>query len=129
MNLIIDLKEHINNKNAMLIKKLTDIIVSNNINTIDELKNFEDKKFTLDEKVLTTEERIDYCVEILRSFPYDYDCLDYDQIQEYKYFRKTLETSDSNEQKIKALILLFDLTSRTLFFVYEAYNLIINNEI
>ncbi len=130
MHLIEELVKKINSNNMVILMNLSDIITSNKFQTLEELVAYEDKKFTVDKKVLTNEERIKRCMEILDSSPYEYDDLDSDQIDIYKKYRKILDDGSSSiDDKILSIIVLFSLTHRELYFPYEAYKYIIDSRI
>ena len=130
MELIENLLKRMNSNNSNIIMSISTIITSKKLDTLDKLLEYEEKKFMIDGKRLSTEEKIEYCTEILNSFPYDYDELDYDEIQIYKEQRKILDNpKSSNDGKIKAIIIIFSLTHRELYFPYEAYKFIIEGKI
>lgn len=130
MELIENLLKKINSNNSTIVMSLSSIITSKKIKTLDELLEYENNKFIIDGKKLTKEEQVKYCIEILNSFPYDYDELDYEEIQVYKKNRKILddETCEINE-KILSIIIIFSLTHRELYFPYEAYKYILDSKI
>lgn len=125
MKIIDDLKNNISNENEKLVFELANIIIDNKIATIEELKKLEDSFFTYNGKVLSDDERINYCLEIIKYNSDDYDLLTFDEIQEYKRLKNELQTAISNEQKIKNLILLFNMTKREMMFLTETYNWIV----
>ena len=125
MKIIDDLKNNISNENEKLVFELANIIIDNKIATIEELKKLEDSFFTYNGKVLSDDERINYCLEIIKYNSDDYDLLTFDEIQEYKRLKNELQTAISNEQKIKNLILLFNMTKREMMFLTETYKWIV----
>lgn len=127
MKIIDDLKNNISNENEKLVFELANIIMDNKITTLEELKKLEDSFFTYNGKVLSDDERINYCLEIIKYNSDDYDLLTFEEIQEYKKLKKELQTATSNDQKIKNLIMIFSMTKRDMMFLTEAYNWIINN--
>lgn len=125
MKIIEDLKNNITNENEKLVFELANIIIDNKITTLEELKKLEDSFFTYNGKILSDEERINYCLDIIKYNSDDYDLLTFDEIQEYKKLKNELQTATSNEQKIKNLILLFNMTKREMMFLTETYNWIV----
>lgn len=125
MKIIEDLKNNITNENEKLVFELANIIIDNKIATIEELKKLEDSFFTYNGKILSDEERIDYCLDIIKYNSDDYDLLTFDEIQEYKKLKNELQAAISNEQKIKNLILLFNMTKRDMMFLTATYNWIV----
>lgn len=128
MKIIDELKNKISNKNKKIVLELSNIIIDNKITTLEELKQKEDEMFTYNGKVLTEEERINYCLEMIKYSSADYELLSFDEIQEYKRLKLELKSSISNNQKIKNLIILFSMTDRDMMFLTEAYNLIIEQQ-
>ena len=129
MKIIDELKNKISNENKRIVLELSNIIIDNKITTLEELKQKEDEIFTYNEKVLNEDERIDFCLEMIKYSSADYELLSFDEIQEYKRLKKELKTSISNKQKIKNLILLFSMTNRDMMFLTETYNLLLNSQI
>ena len=84
MKIIDELKNKISNKNKKIVLELSNIIIDNKITTLEELKQKEDEMFTYNGKVLTEEERINYCLEMIKYSSADYELLSFDEIQEYK---------------------------------------------
>lgn len=129
MKIIDELKNKISNENKRIVLELSNIIIDNKITTLEELKQKEDEIFTYNGKVLNEDERIDFCLEMIKYSSADYELLSFDEIQEYKRLKKELKTSISNKQKIKNLILLFSMTNRDMMFLTEAYDLIVSNKL
>lgn len=129
MKIIDELKNKISNENKRIVLELSNIIIDNKITTLEELKQKEDELFTDNNKVLTEQERIDYCLDMIKYSSADYELLTYDEIQEYKRLKLELKSSISNNQKIKDLIILFSMTDRDMMFLTEAYSLIQNNHL
>lgn len=129
MKIIEDLKNNISNENEKLVFELANIIIDNKITTLDELKKLEDSFFTYNGKVLSDEERINYCMEMIKYSSDDYDLLTFEEIQEYKKLKNQLYNSiaDSNKQKIRTLIMIFSMTKRDMMFLIETYNWITSN--
>ena len=129
MKIIEDLKNNISNENEKLVFELANIIRDNKITTLDELKKLEDSFFTYNGKVLSDEERINYCMEMIKYSSDDYDLLTFEEIQEYKKLKNQLYNSiaDSNKQKIRTLIMIFSMTKRDMMFLIETYNWITYN--
>lgn len=125
MKIIDDLKNNISNENEKLVFELANIIIDNKITTLEELKKLEDSFFTYNGKVLSDDEKINYCLEIIKYNSDDYDLLTFDEIQEYKRLKNELQAAISSEQKIKNLILLFNMTKREMMFLTETYNWIV----
>lgn len=128
MKIIDELKNKISNENKRIVLELSNIIIDNKITTLEELKQKEDEIFTYNGKVLTEDERINYCLEMIKYSSADYELLSFDEIQEYKRLKLELKSPISNNQKIKDLIILFSMTDRDMMFLTEAYDLIIEQQ-
>ena len=119
---------NINNDNSYLVKQLVSIINNYKFETIEDLIQYENRLFTIDNKVLNKEERINYCMDMYNNFSDEYIDLSFEQCQlERKYLNK-LKEDISNNEKINLLIKMYSLTGRELFFLKEAYDLIVNRE-
>ena len=129
MNLIENLKSKISNENKKIVFELSNYILDNKITTLEELTKKENELFTYNGKVLNTEERINYCLDIIKYSSDDYDLLTFEEIQIYKKLKNGLQTSISIEQKILNLILIFSMTNRDILFLTETYNFILSNKI
>lgn len=129
MNLIENLKSKISNENKKIVFELSNYILDNKITTLEELTKKENELFTYNGKVLNTEERINYCLDIIKYSSDDYDLLTFEEIQIYKKLKNELQTSISIEQKILNLILIFSMTNRDILFLTETYNFILSNKI
>lgn len=128
MKLANNLINNINNDNSYLVKQLVSIINNYKFETIEDLIQYENRIFTIDNKILNKEERITYCMDMYNSFSDEYIDLTFEQCQLERKYLNTLKENISNNEKIKLLIKLFSLTGRELFFIKEAYDLIVNKE-
>lgn len=126
MNLVEELRNKMNNDNYKIIEELAQIIIDLKINSLEELKKQEDDLFVYNNKKLTDDERINLCMEMIKYTTGDYDLLSFEEIQKYKQLKLELESNISNEEKIKNLIILFNMTDRDMLFLTEAYKFIIN---
>ncbi|MEE0683012.1 MAG: hypothetical protein UC703_01225 [Bacilli bacterium] len=129
MKIIDELKNKISNENKRIVLELSNIIIDNKITTLEELKQKETAIFTYNGKVLNEDERIDFCLEMIKYSSADYELLSFDEIQEYKRLKLELKSYISNDEKIKDLIILFSMTDRDMMFLTEAYDLIVSNKL
>lgn len=129
MKIIEELKNNITTANKKIVLELSNFIIDNKITSIDELKQKEDELFTYNQKVLNEEERINYCLDMIKYSSDDYDLLTYEEIQEYKKLKQELITTTSNHNKIKNLIILFNMTNRDMMFLTETYSYIVSNKL
>ena len=129
MKIIDDLKNNISTKNKKIVLELVNFIIDNKITTLEELKQKETAIFSYNGKVLNEDERIDFCLEMIKYSSADYELLSFDEIQEYKRLKLELKSYISNDEKIKDLIILFSMTDRDMMFLTEAYDLIVSNKL
>lgn len=129
MDLVNNLLKYINSNNSKIIKQLVDLITDNKINTLEELKHHEENKFKTNNKFMNKEEKINYCLSIIKYSSYDYELLDYDEIQLYKNYKNGIVTNDDLNIKILNLIKIFNLTNRDNYFPYETYEFIIDKKL
>lgn len=129
MKIIDDLKNNISTKNKKIVLELANFIIDNKITTLEDLKQKETAIFSYNGKVLNEDERIDFCLEMIKYSSADYELLSFDEIQEYKRLKLELKSPISNNQKIKDLIILFSMTDRDMMFLTEAYDLIVSNKL
>lgn len=127
--LIENIKKNLTERNSNIIENLINIIIDNSLNSIESLINLENTIFTIKGKKLSREEKVNYCYNNIINSYYDADSLDFEESLEYYKYYELLKTSINIEDKIKYIILLYDLTGRKQLLVYEIYNCIINNQI
>lgn len=127
--LIENLKKHLTKTNSNIIENIINIIINNSINNIESLINLENTNFTIKGKILSREEKVNYCYNNIINSYYDADSLDFEESLEYYKYYELLKTSINIEDKIRYIVLLYDLTGREQLLVYEIYNCIINNQI
>ena len=90
MSLASDLIAHKTSKNEELIEELVAYIEEENILSIEQLKDFEDKMFTINGKVLNDTQRIKYCFSIIENAYYDYDGLSSSEIRVLKNLKESI---------------------------------------
>ena len=129
MELIDNLLKNISEDNSYIIKSISSIIINNNINTLEDLKLFQSKKDVINGKELSINDKINYAKNIINSFPYDIDRLDYDDVIKYQRYKDIINNSKVEEDIIINLIKIYDLTCREIYFPYEAYKYIIEKKI
>lgn len=129
MNLIEELRKKINNDNYKIVEELGQIIIDLKINSLEDLRKQEDYLFTYNGNVLNNQERINYCLELIKYLNEDYELLSFKDIQKYKQLKLELSNNISIEDKIKNLVILFNMTNRDMLFLTETYHFIINGEL
>lgn len=127
--LIENIKKHLTKTNSNIIENLINIITDNSLNKIESLIKLENTNFTIKWKILSREEKVNYCYNNIINSYYDADSLNFEESLEYYKYYDLLKTSPNIEDKIKYIILLYDLTGREQLLVYEIYNCIINDQI
>ena len=129
MNLNKKKKKKINNDNYKIVEELGQIIIDLKINSLEDLRKQEDYLFTYNGNVLNNQERINYCLELIKYLNEDYELLSFKDIQKYKQLKLELSNNISIEDKIKNLVILFNMTNRDMLFLTETYHFIINGEL
>lgn len=127
--LIDNLKNHLTEENMYIVEELINIIIEKSINNTEELLELENYKFTIDDKVLSREERVKYCYNSVINSYYDADALDFEEALDYYKYYDLLKSSTKIEDKIKYIVLLYDMTRRPQLLVYELYNCIMKNQL
>ncbi|MGN1370684.1 MAG: hypothetical protein ACI4XM_00175 [Candidatus Coprovivens sp.] len=127
--LINEIKKHITENNKYLAEDLINEIIKKSINNIEELITLENNHFKIENKILNREEKIEYCSNNILNSYYDADTLDFEESQTYYKYYDLLKSSSNIEDKIKYIILLYELTNKKQLLIYELYNCIIENKI
>lgn len=122
MNLVDNLRKHINNTNAYIINDLVDILIEERINSIEELEKYEKDSNSNQ----STDEIVKLYLHDIDTYVGEYDNCNLDSMKKLKELRGSIDSSDDG---IKALILYCSLTNRDNPFPYITYQLIINNKL
>ena len=128
MTLIQELQAHANNENIYYIEELADIIIDEKINSIQELEEYEKQYNKVNDEYQTIENSMKKWIEIIDKYPYEYDGLLYDQIQELKKERKLIDDG-TTENRVLHIVKYYYLTKRDNPFPYQTYQLIIHNKL
>lgn len=124
INLIENLNLHKTNENEELVDELIYCIKENNIDNLEQLIAFEDKKFTVEGKVLNNIERIKYCFLEIENSYYDYDGMLLEEIKELKKLKESILLNIDEQTKILNLIKIYMITNREIMFFNEIYEFI-----
>ena len=116
----------INNNNYKIINELIDIIIEENIKYEDDLKKYQDSLFVINGKTLKHDDKIDYCINTILNTPVS-EGLFFLDMQEVINFKENIN-SLSKEEKIKRII-IYSLMDLDMMLPYDAYKLIMNNEL
>lgn len=127
--LIDNIKNHLTESNMYIVEDLINIIIKNSLNSIEDLINLENSNFTIQGKILSREDKVKYCYNSIINSYYDADALDFEESLDYYKYYGLLKSSMKIEDKIKYIILLYDMTGREQLLVYELYNCIIKNQL
>ena len=117
----------INNNNYKIINELIDIIIEENIKYEDDLKKYQDSLFVINGKTLKHDDKIDYCINTILNTPVS-EGLFFLDMQEVINFKENIN-SLSKEEKIKRIIIIYSLMDLDMMLPYDAYKLIMNNEL
>lgn len=126
MSLIDNLMKFKTIENENIVEDLIECIENENIENLDQLSMLEDKFFTIDNKILDSEQRIKYCIIGFERSYYDYDGLSLQEIKTIKNFKDDIKKDINNEEKILKIIRINSMTNRELMFVRKAYDFIID---
>ncbi|MEG1821040.1 MAG: hypothetical protein RR201_02220 [Malacoplasma sp.] len=125
--MIDELQKKINNNNFKIINDLVEIMLDKKIITIDELKLYQENNFKIDGNVLSDDKKVEYCIKVIENYPFDYDFLDFKEIQIYKRLMIELKSNISLEIKIKNLIIIYSITKKEMLFPFYAYDMILKD--
>ena len=120
------LRRFTNNENARIIDDLVSLIIDNEVDDMDELKELEDGNFV---KGLTLENKANEAYLSMIKDVYKYDntnCLQIDRLDNLKDF---YNSSHNIEDKILYLIKMYDLLHYQLAFPFCAYSLILKSRL
>ena len=117
----------INNNNYKIVNELIDLITEENIKSEEELKEYQDNLFKIDGKLMNHEEEIDYCVKTILSTPAS-EGLFFLDMQEVINFKENVN-SLSIEEKNKRVIIIYSLMNLDMMLPYDAYKLIMSNNL
>ena len=109
MTLIQELQTYANNENIYQIEELADIIIEEKITSIQDLENYEREYNKVNEEYQSIEFAINKWIEIIDKYPYEYDGLLYDELQELKKERKLID-DEILENRVLHLIKYYYLT-------------------
>ncbi|MBR5662516.1 MAG: hypothetical protein IKX00_02550 [Bacilli bacterium] len=123
-----ELLKKMNNNNYKIINELIEIIADENINTIDELRTYQNNLFKVNGKKLNHDEQIEYCIKLTRN-THIKENIDFVDIQKIGIIKEKLNNNNSNKGIMVLLIQLMSLLEENMLLPYDAYNLIMNNEL
>ncbi len=123
--LIEKIKQHQGNNNKRICNELIDAINDYNINSEEELLNYENKFFIETD----LNKRIDMKYKEYLADTSRFEFLDNDDFLNLDEYEKLLNESNDSLEKCKYLILIYDYINFMLYFPYEAYLLIIKDNL
>ena len=120
------LRRFTNNENARIIDDLVSLIIDNEVDDMDELKELEDGNFV---KGLTLENKANEAYLSMIKDVYKYDNMNSLQIDRLDDLKDFYNSSHNIEDKILYLIKMYDLLHYQLAFPFCAYSLIIKSRL
>ena len=124
MTLIQQMQQHVNNDNVYYIDEIAQTIIEVNLLTEEDLKLYEEKY----NSHMPIEESLSKWIKMIDNYPYEYDILSYDEIQESKRLRKMMD-SENLDEKVLNLVKYFYLTNRDNPYIYQTYKFIIQDKL
>jgi len=127
MNFCEELEDCKYSENEVLVDHLVEVIKDEGINSLDELKEYEEKYFTDSE--MSKEAWVKYYEESFKTIP-EIDNMDNDEtVIKIKNLRNELYNTTDFNIKIKNIILISVLLEKEFCFLVEAYNLIMSGSV
>lgn len=119
-----NLLHFINNNNAKAINHLVDIIFENKIDNLEELVDIENKYFTVNNKVVPIEERLNNSYNAFRGDIYKGDNLSSEDFIKYNKLFNELTKANTLEERVLYTIEILELLDYDNCYYAETYNLI-----
>ena len=113
------------NDNASLIDELVSIIIENDISSLEELRDLEDKYFSSDDM----DNKIKYLYDEMIKDTCKFDNLDSKQIDLYDEMKDKFNTSKSMAEKLVLIIKMYELLNYQLKLPYGCYCLIVSERL
>ena len=120
------LRRFTNNENARIIDDLVSLIIDNEVDDMDELKELEDGNFV---KGLTLENKANEAYLSMIKDVYKYDNMNTLQNNRLDDLKDFYNSSHNIEDKILYLIKMYDLLHYQLAFPFCAYSLILKSRL
>ena len=120
------LRRFTNNENARIIDDLVSLIIDNEVDDMDELKELEDGNFV---KGLTLENKANEAYLSMIKDVYKYDNMNSLQLDRLDDLKEFYNSSHNIEDKILYLIKMYDLLHYQLAFPFCAYSLILKSRL
>ena len=120
------LRRFTNNENARIIDDLVSLIIDNEVDDMDKLKELEDGNFV---KGLTLENKANEAYLSMIKDVYKYDNTNSLQIDRLDDLKDFYNSSHNIEDKILYLIKMYDLLHYQLAFPFCAYSLILKSRL
>ena len=120
------LRQFTNNENVRIIDDLVSLIIDNEVDDMDELKELEDGNFV---KGLTLENKANEAYLSMIKDVYKYDNMNSLQIDRLDDLKDFYNNTHNIEDKILYLIKMYDLLHYQLAFPFCAYSLILKSRL
>lgn len=115
------------NDNEYLVDHLIEVIKDENINSLDELKAYEEKYFS--ESNMSKGEWIDYYENSFKEIP-EIDNVENDEVAiKIRNLREEMSNTLDDDLRIRNIIMMCSLLEREFCFLVEAYNLIVSGKV
>ena len=125
-----EIYKKINTENKKIVEFLIDIIESEDINNLEELKNYQEKLFQKNGKYISDKEKINYCINLINNSSYMSEDLDFLEIRDLTNMKYKLRDSSCSDLEKKILIIkIFALVNYNMMLPYDAYKFILDDYI
>lgn len=124
-----NLLKKINNNNYKIVNELIEIITEENITSIEDLYDYQNDYFKIDGRSLSHNEQIEYCRKKINSNLFIRENIDFMDVNKIGILKEKLKNTTSNKEQTIILIQLISLLEENMMLPYDAYNLIMNNEL
>lgn len=115
------------NDNEYLVDHLIEVIKDENINSLEELKEYEEKYFS--ESNMSKEEWIDYYENSFKEIPEIKNVENDEVANKIRKLREEMSNTLDDELRIRNIIMMCSLLEREFCFLVEAYNLIVSGKV
>ena len=120
----------INDENKKIVEELLDIIESEELHSLEDLKKHQDNLFKIDGKYMNKNEKINYCINLINNSPYLSEDLDFLEVRDLADMRYKLNDDNCSDIEKEILIIkIFSLVDYNMMLPYSAYKFILDDKI
>ena len=123
-----ELLKKINNNNYKIVNELIELIVTENIDSILKLKEYQDELFRTNGILLSHDNEIKYCINNIQKNGIIPENVDFIDAQKIIKLNENIVSQNLEEQTL-TVIVLYSLLDKEMMLPYDAYNLIMNGKI